>query len=242
MLRPASWIFLGLAVSACGCSSKEDPVAVDDSAVDSIADVSDFEEPVFDSNDPLGRVLVLPLFDPTKRCILPATEIGHFDQNADGTIKDCGAIEICYQRPDGILAYHTQDCVHGSNFRANWTRLIYSDLGPCEPIKRLQFKLKECPNVTCAFARDVTIDTSRGCATAIETKGCRDALGAPTSCFCNGTTAFVAADPKSTSAPAGFTACDSTNDVCKKALATADTVKGCAVSTTDAGADATDGG
>jgi hypothetical protein len=247
MRRPAPWTFLALvafAPFAPACSSKEDPVAVEDSAADSVLeDISDFEEPVFDSSDPLGRVLVLPLFDPIKRCTLPVTEIGHFDQNPDGTIAECGAVEVCYQRPDGILAYHTQDCVHGSNFRANWTRLVYSDLGPCEPIKRLQFSIKSCPTMSCTFARDVTVDTALGCATAIESKGCRDTFGAPTACFCNGTMAFVAANPKSpTAPPAGYTACDATNDACKKALAMVDTVKGCATSSLDGGIDSSEGG
>ena len=242
MGRTASLVLLTLAGFSPACSSKEDKVATEDAAVDSVADVADFEEPVFDSDDPLGRVLILPLFDPIKRCIMPATEIGHFDQNADGTIKTCGDLEVCYQRPDGILAYHDKDCVHGSNFRANWNRQPYSDLGPCESLKRLQFTLKECPNNSCIFARDVTIDTTLGCATAIVSKGCRDAFGPPTGCFCNGSQAFVGANPKSPSTPpAGYTACDASNDACKKALAMADTVKGCMTAVSDAGADATDG-
>jgi hypothetical protein len=238
MRRPGFLLFFAFAFF--GCSSKEDNVASTDAGEDVVLDSNDFEEPVFDSDDPLGRVLILPLYDPVKRCMMPATEIGHFDQNPDGTMKACGDIEVCYTRPDGILAYHNKDCVHGSNFRANWKASEYSDLGPCEVVKRLSLTtIKECPNTSCVFARDVTIDTARSCATAIESKGCRDVFGAPTSCFCNGTSAFVAANPKmSTAPPSGYTACDMSNDVCKKALAVVDTVKGCAtMTTTDAGAD-----
>lgn len=237
MRRPSLFLLFAFAgFGIFGCSAKDDTIDTTD-ASDSVADSNELEEPVLDSDDPVGRVLVLPLYDPLKRCLMPATEIGRFDSNPDGTFKDCGKIEICYQRPDGILAYHDQDCVHGSNFRANWTRMEYSDLGPCESLKRLRDTMKACPNTTCAFARDVTIDTARGCATAIESKGCRDTLGAPTACFCKGESVFVAANPKMmTAPPSGYTACDGT-DPCNKALMLADTVKGCAVMS-DAGVDA----
>jgi hypothetical protein len=227
------------------CSSTDPPAATGDAGDDVVLeDIPPFEEPVFDSDDPLGRVLVLPLFDPVRRCLIPATEIGHFDQDDAGKIAECAPIEICYVRPDGILAYHNVDCVHGSNFRANWNRTTYSDLGPCEPLKRIQFDMKECPNASCTFARDVVIDTTKSCATAITSKGCRDKLGTPTKCFCNGSgSVFIGANATTPGTPpAGFTACDSAPE-CTKALAIVDTVKGCAVASTDAGtSDATDGG
>lgn len=221
------------------CSSNDPPAATEDAVSDALEDIPPFEEPVFDSDDPLGRVLVLPLFDPVRRCLMPPTEIGHFDQDDAGKIAECPNIEICYVRPDGILAYHNKDCVHGTNFRANWSRTIYSDLGPCEPLKRIQFDMKDCPNMSCVFARDVTIDVARGCATAITSKGCRDKLGTPTKCFCDGAgSVWIGANAASPGAPpAGFTSCDGTAD-CTKALGMVDTVKGCTFST-DAG---TDGG
>lgn len=225
--------------SSAGCSSSDSPDTAVDSGDSGLEDIPPFEEPVFDSDDPLGRVLVLPLFDPLKRCLMPATEIGHFDQNETGGIAECAPIEICYVRPDGILAYHDKDCVHGSNFRANWNRTIYSDLGPCEPIKRIQFDMKECPNPSCTFARDVTIDSAKSCATAIVSKGCRDKLGTPTKCFCDGAgNVFVGANAAAPGTPpSGFTSCDGTAE-CTKALGMVDTVKGCAIVSTDAGVDA----
>lgn len=227
--------------SACvvACSSS-DPQPAPGTVADAAPDVPEHEEPVFDSDDPAGRVLLLRLYEPAKRCFGLPTQIGRFDSTEDGKIAPCGAKAVCYVRADGVLAYHDEDCVHAPNFLANWTPEDYSDLGPCEPIKRMRDTphVKDCPNASCTWARDVLIDTAASCATAIETKGCRETFGEPTSCFCDGDRVFVPADPKgSTAPPSGFTACDDTNAACKAALAMVDTVKGCAAATSDAGTD-----
>lgn len=222
-----------------GCSSDPPPAGDEDAATDTIADTAPFEEPELEGGS--GRVLLLRLYDPVKRCFQIPTEIGNFRDGPDGG-PSCDPGEVCYERPDGILAYHKEDCIPDGRYRAAWTKSTYSDLGPCEPIKRLIDKfdvIKDCPNTSCTLARDVTVDTARGCATAIASKGCRSTFGAPTKCFCNGSLAFVPADPKSTTpAPTGFSACDATSEPCKTAIAQADTVKGCA-GVVDAGADAT---
>jgi hypothetical protein len=230
---------------ACSDATTPAPAQIDSGPDVELEDIPPWEAPTLDADDPLGRVLVLPLYDPLKRCLYPVTEIGNYDEGPDGGIAPCGDIEVCYVRPDGILAYHNKDCVHPPNFKANWKREIYSDLGPCEPLKHLgdTVIMKDCPNMSCTYARDVVVDTTKGCATAIATKGCRDTFGKPTTCACDGMgNAFVAANPSGgTAPPAGFTACDSTNDACKKALAIVDTVKGCAIPTPmDAGTDASD--
>lgn len=224
-----------LAFAPAGCSSDNQTAPVTDSGA---IDVPDFEEPVFDADDPAGRVLVLPLYFPDKRCFEPATEIGKFQADAEGKIKDCLKQEVCYVRPDGVLAYHDQDCIAPGDFRANWKRFDYSDLGPCEPIKRAFTLIKSCPNASCTWARDAIIDTTAGCATALTTKGCRDALGAPSKCWCAGTRVFVPADSKSTATPPpSFVPCDGTAQ-CTKALGMVDTVTGCEVAApTDAGVD-----
>jgi len=238
MSRPASVLLLAtLALSACSSSDDGQPAVDVDS---SVADVPDFEEPVFDSDDPAGRVLVLPLYYPDKRCFADPTEIGKFQAGPDGGIKDCAKKEVCYVRPDGVLAYHDQDCIAPGDFRANWKQSDYTDLGPCEPIKHVFSLIKQCPNPSCTWARDVIIDVGAGCATALTTKGCRESFGAPTKCFCDGAgKVFVTADPKSTATPpTSYSPCDATNADCKKALGMVDTVKGCAVApVTDAGAD-----
>lgn len=229
--------FLG-SVSFTGCSSDPAPAAEDAGEDTSTVDDAPFEAPELEGGG--GRVLVLRLYDPVKRCFLTPTEIGNFRDGKDGA-PVCDPGEVCYERPDGILAYHKEDCVPEGRFRASWNKSAYSDLGPCEPIKRLIDKfdvIKECPNTSCIVARDVVVDTAKGCATAMESKGCRSTFGAPTKCFCNGALAWVPADSKSTAAPpAGFTTCDAASDPCKKALSLADTVKGCAVEP-DAGVDA----
>jgi hypothetical protein len=239
-----------LSVAACsagsflsGCSS--DSTSAPSAAVETGPDVPDFEEPVFDADDPAGRVLVLRLYDPAGRCFGLPTEIGRFFATEDGKIAPCKPGAVCYRRPDGVVAYHDQDCVDPTTYRANWTKLPYSDLGPCEPMKALADTtlVKECPAASCVFARDVVIDTAAGCASAITTKGCRDVLGKPTACFCDGVRVFVAADPKSSAAPPpGFSPCDATNAACKKALEIADAVGGCAASSGDAGPEAGDAG
>ncbi len=228
---------------ACSDSSPPAPVAEVDAGPDvQLEDIPQWEEPELEGG--FGSVLVLPLYDPLKRCLLPVTEIGSYDELPDGGIAPCGDVEVCYVRPDGILAYHSKDCVHPPNFKANWKREVYSDLGPCEPLKHLQdtIVLKECPNMSCTYARDVVIDTAKSCATAITTKGCRETFGKPTACACDGKgNAFVAANPTGgTAPPAGFTACGSSDPACAKALAMVDTVKGCALPPPmDAGTDAT---
>ncbi len=231
---------------ACSDASNPAPAAEVDSGADlGLEDIPPWEAPELDGNDPLGRVLVLPLYDPLKRCVLPVTEIGSYDEAPDGGIAPCGDLEVCYVRPDGILAYHNKDCVHPPNFKANWKREVYSDLGPCEPIKNLAdtVVIKECPNMSCTLARDITIDTVKNCATAIKSRGCRETFGKPTSCFCDGAgNVFLPANPSAaTTPPAGFTACTSGDAACAKALAVVDTVKGCDLpAPADAGPDAAD--
>jgi hypothetical protein len=222
------------------CSSSTD-AASDDAGSDGVVleDIRPFEEPEFESNDPAGRVRLVIPYHPDTRCIEPPTQLGHFDKLDDGGIAPCGTHEMCYVRKDGVAMYDSQDCVHGLNFVVNVDELPYSDLGPCEPFKHFQDKLLSCPTSTCIFARDVRIDTARGCATAITTKDCRDTVGAPKGCFCDPASSdvFVTFDGKTSSAvPAGFTPCDSTSTACKNALAIVDTVNGCAA-TTDAGTD-----
>ncbi len=225
------------AALASACSSSEPSPSGPATLVDAAPDVPELEEPIFDSDDPAGRVLLLRIYDPAKRCFGLPTQIGRFDSTEDGKIAPCGPNAVCYVRNDGVLAYHHQDCVHAPNFLANWKPEDYSDLGPCEPIKRLQdtSHIKDCPTPSCTWARDVVIDTAASCATAIETKGCRESFGAPTSCFCDGDRVFVPADPAaSTVPPAGFAPCDATSTACKAALDMVDTVKGCAI---EAGSD-----
>lgn len=240
MLRRSCALFFFLSsmpLAACSSSGDDLPAQDDTGLVDSTMQgddgVADTSRP--ETVDPGSRVLLLKVFEPTQRCYDLPTEIGNFDELPDGAIAECAPVEVCYVRVDGALAYHTQDCVHGSNFRANWSRLPYSDLGPCEPLKHGDALIKDCPQSTCTFARDAIIDTMRGCATALTTKGCRDKLGAPTSCWCNGAgMVFVPADPKSTATPPPtYAPCDATNAACKAALAIVDTAKGC--EPTDAG-------
>jgi hypothetical protein len=223
------------AVAPSACSST--PTAASPEVDAGGVDVPDFEEPAFDADDPAGRVLVLPIYFPDKRCFEPPTEIGKFQAGPDGKIKDCAKQEVCYVRPDGVLAYHDQDCIAPGDFRANWRRLDYSDLGPCEPIKHAFAQVKACPNASCTWARDAVIDTTASCATALTTKGCRDALGPPSRCWCNGASVFVPADSKSTAAPPpSYAPCDGTPE-CKKALGLVDAVRGCeAIAPVDAGA------
>jgi hypothetical protein len=190
-----------------------------------------------DTGTASGSTLLLRIYYPDMRCYDAPTEIGRVDTYPDGGVAPCGPDESCYRRVDGVLAYHPQDCVHGTNFRANWERLDYSDLGPCEPLKHTAFGvIKDCPMTTCAFARDLVVDTAKGCATAITTKGCLTAK--PTACACDGAgNVFLAADASSTP-PSGFTACASTDPACKKALDAFDTLAGCSASpSSDAGAD-----
>ena len=194
---------------------------------------------VFDSDDPFGRVLLLNPYHLDTRCSDKATAIGYFDSTPDGKIAPCLTGERCYVRKDGVVFYAPQDCIHGTNFLMNVDSLPYSDLGPCEPAKHVALLIRECPVSSCTWARDVTVDVSRGCATAITSKGCRDDFGAPTQCFCDSSGhVFVAADPKSSAAPpSGFAACASSSDACKKALALVDTAVGCP-EPSDAGVDA----
>ncbi|MBI2396110.1 MAG: hypothetical protein HYV09_41490 [Deltaproteobacteria bacterium] len=230
-------LLASFALASPACSSNDPAVSDTDTGIE---DVPAFEEPVFDSDDPAGRVLVLPLYFPDKRCLAPATEIGKFDEGPDGKIAECRKQEVCYERPDGVLAYHDQDCISAGNFRANWKRTDYSDLGPCEPLKHVRDMIKECPNASCTWARDLVFDANKGCATAITTKGCRETFGKPTKCWCDGAgSVFVPADPKSTATPPpSYSPCDATNADCKKALDVIDTVKGCVIVASDAGTDA----
>ncbi|MGZ3423267.1 MAG: hypothetical protein ACXWUG_18515 [Polyangiales bacterium] len=223
--------------TACSSSSNDAPVTEEDSGVlDSAPETSEMDSAVVDTGTASGGTLVLRIYDPEQRCYQGPTEIGRVDEYPDGAVAPCAMGESCYRRVDGVLAYHEQDCVHGANFRANWERLAYSDLGPCEPLKHTAFGfIKDCPMTTCDFARDLVVDTVKGCATQITTKGCRTSK--PTACACDGKgNVFLAADATST-VPTGFTACDSTDAACKKALDAFDTLVGCAPSTGDAGSD-----
>ena len=236
-------------LSACG-SSGDTPVTVppdtegEDSDPDVVVpDVPDYEEPVTPD-----KVLILNIYQPgvagpNENCFGTSTGIGKYGLLPDGGLVPCGASEVCYQRTDGWVAYHKEDCIPDGNFLANWKKLPYSDLGPCEVRKHMNLKIALCPKKSCTWARDVTIDTKRGCATTIESKGCRGTdFAAPTSCFCSKTNAdlvYVAADPKATTAPdADFALCSDANAACKKALGLVDTVAGCTSGTTsDAGTD-----
>lgn len=223
-----------LAIAPVACSSDPDSAPVAEAG----ADVPDYEEPVLDAYDPAGRVLILPIYHPDTRCFEDATEIGKLPAGPDGGVRDCLKQEVCYIRADGVLAYHDQDCIEPGDFRANWKRTDYSDLGPCEPIKHAFSQIKQCPNPSCTWARDAIIDTAASCATALETKGCRETFGAPTKCWCSGTKVFVAANEKTTAPPPSYAVCDGTA-ACTKALGMVDTVKGCEISTpADAGTDA----
>lgn len=230
------------------CSSSNGNGDVVDAGPDSLLeDIPPFEEPAFESDDPFGRVILLKPYHPDQRCFESPTAIGHPDALPDGGIAPCGAAEKCYVRKDGVVVYAPKDCIHGSNFLFNVDVYPYSDLGPCEPIKHVELKIKDCPNASCTYARDVRIDTTRGCATAITSKSCRDEVSAPAACFCSPTATddvFVTFDGKSSTAiPSGFTPCDATSSAaCKKALTMVDTVKGCVDTATDAGADAADAG
>ncbi|GAC1358473.1 MAG: hypothetical protein NVSMB47_11400 [Polyangiales bacterium] len=204
-----------------------------DTGADTGPAIPDFDAPILDGA--AGQVVVLVPYDPVTRCFDKPTEIGHYDDDAGFS---CGTSERCYVRKDGIVYYAAKDCVHGTKFLINVEDRPYTDLGPCEPAKHLDFStIKGCPNPSCTFARDVTIDTARGCATAIQSRGCRDVVGAPSACFCKGTEVFVSFDGKATSGPAGFTACDATVAACKSALGMVDTVAGCP-DPADAGPDA----
>ncbi|MEO7097553.1 MAG: hypothetical protein ABI175_30105 [Polyangiales bacterium] len=240
---PVAPFALALVAAACG-NSGSDGAATEDAAVDTIQleDVGDFEEPVFDEDTAFGRVILLKPYDPKGRCFLPPTAVGHPDELPGGGIAPCGKSERCYVRKDGIVFYAAQDCVHGTNFLFNVDDQPYTDLTACEPVKHVESLIKDCPNPTCPLARDVKVDAIRSCATALTSKVCRDATNVPTGCFCDASSpsqVFVTFDGKSSgSVPAGYTACDSSNAACKKALAIADTVQGCppdAVS--DAGGD-----
>lgn len=241
MLRPArALLVFALALTgaafapACSGGDSDESTPID---TDTGVDVPEFEEPTFDADDPAGRVLILPIYFPDKRCFDPATEIGKLPAGPDGAIADCKKQEVCYVRPDGVLAYHDQDCIQPGDFRANWKRYDYSDLGPCEPIKHAFSLIKSCPNPSCIWARDAVIDTAAGCATALTTKGCRDAFGTATKCWCNGTSVFLPADPKSSATPPpSYTPCDG-SAACTKAMLMVDTVKGCEIAS-DAGTDA----
>jgi hypothetical protein len=234
-----------IASSGGGCgSSGGDPAATEDTGNDTLQyeDVGNFEEPSFDPDSAVGRVILLKPYDPKQRCFGPPTAVGHPDEMPGGGIAPCGKSERCYVRKDGIVFYAAQDCVHGTNFLFNVDDQAYTDLGTCEPVKHVEPLIKECPNPTCQLARDVKVDVLRGCATAITSRACRDSTNVPTACFCDSSRpneAFVAFDGKSTTnVPTGFTACDASVDACKKALAIADAVQGCppdAVS--DAGGD-----
>ena len=229
------------ALALVGCSSSSDAGTTDDAGNDAIQyeDVGNFEEPVFDPDSAVGRVILLKPYDPTRRCFDTPTAVGHPDELPGGGIAPCGTSERCYHRKDGWVFYAQHDCVHGTNFLFNVDDQPYDDLGPCEPIKHVESLIKDCPNPSCTFARDVEIDTTKSCATVLTSRACRDGSNAPTGCFCDSTRpdqAFVAYDGKSSSSvPAGFTACDSSNAACKKALAIADSVQGCPP---DAGSDA----
>jgi hypothetical protein len=204
-----------------------------------MVDTTPYEEPILDG--PLGKVIILQPYDPVNRCWAgPPTAVGHPDDLApDGALVCSGTGERCYARTDGIVFYSSTNCIHGGNFLFNVDDQPYSDLGPCEPPKHLDISLiKDCPVPSCVFARDVLVDVGKGCAEAIDSRGCRDVVGAPTSCFCDPSSSnrvFVAYDGKSTmNEPSGFVACDASNPSCKSALAIVDTVSGCATSV-DAG-------
>jgi hypothetical protein len=236
---PSSFALLG-SVLLFACSSSSSPPATeeDSGAVDAAVDSSPVDTGVaVDTGTMSGSTLLLRIYYPDLRCYEAPTEIGRVDTYTDGGVAPCGMSESCYRRVDGVLAYHPEDCVHGTNFRANWERLDYSDLGPCEPLKHTSFGfIKDCPMTTCEFARDLVVDTAKGCATAITTKGCRTAK--PTSCSCDGMgNVFLAADSSST-APTGFTPCTSSDPACKKALDAYDTLVGCSVAASgDSGTD-----
>lgn len=243
-MRAVSFAFactLAFAPAACSSSSGDDNGT--DANVDTAPqiDTAPYEEPILDG--PPGEIVLLKPYDPVNRCWYgPPTAVGHPDAiNPDGSFV-CGTSERCYARTDGIVFYASKDCVHGTNFLLHIDDEPYSDLGPCEVPKHLDLsKIADCPNPSCTFARDVVIDLDKGCAEAIDTRDCRDVVGAPTSCMCDPSSTnrvFVAYDGKSTTnVPAGFVACDATNAACKAALAEVDTVKPCALPS-DAGVDA----
>ncbi len=215
-------------LGSLGCSSSsntDSPDAGDEAGIDT----APYEEPDL-GDTPAGRVILLKPFHPDTRCFDPPTAIGHPDDDGKGGIAPCGTQERCYVRTDGVAIYAPKDCVHGGSFLFNVTDLPYSDLGPCEPPKHLEDKIHYCPTTSCVFARDVRIDTARGCATAVLTRGCRDVVGAAKGCFCNPSApedVFIGFDGTATSSmPTGFTACDA-SAACKKALAVVDTIAGC---------------
>jgi len=240
MRRALSLFACTLVFASLGCSSSSDQSTTDGDVDSGPIDVA-YEEPILDGAR--GQVVLLKPYDPVNRCwFAPPTAVGHPDGlNPDGSFV-CGTSERCYVRNDGIVFYAATDCVHGTNFLLPIKDEPYSDLGPCEVPKDLDLsKIADCPNPSCTFARDVLIDLAKGCAEAIDTRDCRDVVGAPTSCMCDPASTgrvFVAYDGKSTTnAPPSFVPCDSTNAACKKALGMVDTVAGCAIDT-DAGTDA----
>jgi hypothetical protein len=227
-----AFVALGAALAAtpsCGGGDGDGSSAVGDDS--GLEDIPPWEEPILDGDDPAGRVVLLKPYDPKQRCYLPPTAVGHPDEAPGGGIAPCGKNERCYVRTDGVVFYAKEDCVHGKNFLFHVDDLPYDDKGPCEPSKHLDDVIKSCPNASCTYARDVRIDTTRGCATAIVSRACRDAGNVPTTCLCSpssSTEVFVAFDGRSTTnAPEGFVACDATNAACKAALAIVDTVEGC---------------
>jgi len=252
-MRRAPIAFLGflfsftlLSVTACGSSGDTPQVTPDtdpgetDPDTEPPPDVPEWEEPT--SPD---KVLILNIYQPgvagpNENCFGASTGIGKYGLLPDSALAPCGKTEVCYLRTDGWVAYHNEDCIPEGSFLANWKKLPYSDLGPCEVPKHMNLKIALCPKKSCTWARDITIDTKRGCATTIESKGCRGTdFAAPTSCFCSKTNAdlvYIAADPKATTAPdADFSPCSDANAACKKALGMVDTTAGC---TTGGGGDA----
>ena len=242
------------------CSSSSSDSGSPDSGVDldTTPDIPPYEEPILDG--PLGVVIVLNHYDPVGRCLAgPAKAVGHPDGlEPDGALACSGTGDRCYISTDGSVFYSATDCIHGGNFLLPIDNEPYNDLGPCEPMKDLDVSLiKDCPAASCTFARDLVIDVDRGCAEFIDSRDCRDTVGAPTSCFCDPSSTsnvFVAYDGKSkTNVPSGYTACDSSNPSCAKALAVVDTVPACPIDVDagdtgdasseagDAGADSTSG-
>ena len=178
----------------------------------------------------VGRVYLVRPYHADFRCYDPPTQLGYVDTAADGGLIPCGKTERCYERKDGVVAYAPEDCVHGTNFLANWKASAYSDLTSCEPPKNVNLLIADCPASSCTWARDIVIDTKRNCATAVTTRGCRDKFGTPKKCYCESGTdrVYIAADPASTATPPpSFTPCDASVAACSKALGVVDTVVGC---------------
>lgn len=228
-----------------GCGSSETPAqpAPEDTAVEETEeDTTTPDVPPFEAPPTNEKLLIRRIYWPEGNCYGAPTGIGNYALLPDGGVAPCASGEVCYVRKDGWVAYHNEDCIPAGKFAANWDKTVYSDLGPCEIPKHVDLTIKDCPAKSCVWGRDVTLDTTKGCATTIKTIKCRSDLGVPDSCWCSKTKAdlvFVAADPKSTADPGpDFAPCGSANAACKKALSIIDTAPACgSTSTGDGGTD-----